>query len=211
MNLNLFNLKIKIDYSFLLFIILLLYISEFKIIIIVTFSLMVHEIFHLIVYKYFKKKKKEESKILLSISIFGGLASLDYKSFTRKERIILFSSGVFGNLILLLCFYKDNYFLIYNLILIVFNLIPIYPLDGYNIYKELRCYDYRKYKRIVIVIILSFLIVFMITKSFCILIIGLFLGHKNLKIREEELKNRLLILNYQMKKDNYNIENLIKI
>lgn len=211
MNLKIQKFDIKIDYSFLLFSIILLYISEYKLIFVISLSLLVHELFHLICYSIIKRRRNEEFKALLTISIFGGLAYLEYQNFSKIEKILLFISGIIGNIILVILLFKDVDFRTYNLILIIFNLIPVYPLDGYNIYKQLKCYNIKSYIKVLIVIILIFIIIFLFTKSFCILIISIFITLKNINIREEEFKNKLFNINQMMKKTNYNIESLSKI
>lgn len=209
MNILLKKININIDYSFILFSLTLLYIYQILTLFIIFISLFIHELFHILVYIYYKKKKNEVYKIELSISAFGGLASLDYKSFTKKEKIILFISGIVGNLFLIL--FKNEQLVFYNLILICFNILPIYPLDGFNIFKETKFYNDKNYKIIKIILYIIFFILFIFTKSLCVLFILSFLLYKNRNYHEEELKNHLNSLNSLFKKYNYDIERIKKI
>ena len=111
-----------------------------KIYICFLISILIHEISHIIVAKIFKIKLKN-----LRISIFG--ASLEIEK-TKKNRnikkILTYISGPISNLIVaILVKYinineSEKINIIYtNLSLCIFNLLPIIPLDGGNILREI--------------------------------------------------------------------------
>ena len=134
---NILN-KIKINnYTYLFFIICALcgYIKNITII----FSIcIIHELGHVFFIKLFKYKV-----VSVEILPFGGFTTIDKRINTSINKDILIAfGGIFFQLILLLiiyilknCFNFITYNLIFNysLILILFNLIPMIPLDGNNI------------------------------------------------------------------------------
>lgn len=148
--------------------------------------------------------------IVLNLSIFGGLAFLDYDNFKKEERILLFISGIIGNILLIIIF-KDKQMIYYNLLLVIFNLLPIYPLDGFNILKEFSFFNYKIYKVIFIIISLFLFIVTIITKSFGIMLILIFLIIKNIKMKEEILNSKLKNIKNILKQCKYNVEKFMNM
>lgn len=129
--------KIDISYT-LLFVIFLSFISGlFKDIIILFMVIVIHEMGHIFTSKLFEWRIDK-----ISIGVAGGYITYDEvidKPF--KEEFLIALSGFLFQLILFivsLFLYKNNlidykiYFLIkkYNISIFIFNLIPIYPLDG---------------------------------------------------------------------------------
>lgn len=128
----------KINYSFLLLISLSILLDNLMIVLIMILSLLLHEFGHLII--IFIKKIKI---LRFELTFLGGKIIIDEKSLLYQknfDKSLLYISGVFTNLIvfLSLTIIKTeslfiNYFKICNLILLIINIIPIYPTDGYNI------------------------------------------------------------------------------
>ena len=124
----------KINLSFILLIILSLYTGYIDKLLLFLCCLLIHECGHVVFIKMFKQKINK-----FSISIYGGTLELDnniYEQLSTMKQTIIYFSGVIINLLMYLLF-KNNEFGKYNLILFCFNLIPIYPLDGYNIIRLL--------------------------------------------------------------------------
>ena len=205
------NLKLNIDLSFIFFIILMLFLSLYNIIYTIILSLFIHELSHILIYVWICKKYNYKGKILLSLSIFGGICTMNYCFFMKSEKILLFSSGIIGTIILLLLTQNNLYFYKYNLLLILFNILPIYPLDGYNILNQFSFFN-QKIKKIISYLIILFLFIIVIfSKSFGILIIIMFLIIKNIKNKEEDILNRLNNISYNLKNKGYCIDNFEKI
>ncbi len=114
-----------------------------KNIIFIYLIVVVHELGHIIMLKYFKKKI-----IRVDIYPMGGVTTVDKRVNTPiKEEVIVAISGVVFQLILGLIFiiiFKLGFisrssitlFANYNKTIMMFNLLPIVPLDGYIIMRN---------------------------------------------------------------------------
>ena len=123
----------------------------FKYFLIIGSIILIHELGH-ISFALMFKRKIDKIKLLP----FGGLLILDsYLSENIFEDLIISIGGVFFQLIFIYILKLINIsnfdiFNYYNSIIIIFNLIPICPLDGYKIIKLLmelffpykRCFKY---------------------------------------------------------------------
>lgn len=87
-----------------------------------------HELSHIIFATIFGKKIK---KIKLSLAGICVTFSNEYLSVIK--RIIMYLVGPISNFVLALIFNNINFIYEVNLFLGILNLLPIYPLDGYNI------------------------------------------------------------------------------
>lgn len=130
--------KIKINNYTYLFILVCFLCGFIKNIIIIFSICLFHELGHIFFIKIFKYK-------IVSVELlpFGGFTTIDkhINSSISKDIIISFG-GILFQLMLLIIVYvlKNNFNVItynliikYNYILMIFNLIPIIPLDGNNI------------------------------------------------------------------------------
>ncbi|MBO5397572.1 MAG: M50 family metallopeptidase [Clostridia bacterium] len=132
-------MKIEIDLRVILLMIVFLFTSQIDIYVIFIFFVFLHELAHILVGLALGFKVSS-----ISMNIFGFSAQLyAYKSKKSFIRIITYLAGPIFNLICAIVFYfskLENEFalkLIYtNLLLFVFNLFPILPLDGGKILKE---------------------------------------------------------------------------
>lgn len=120
----------KINYSFYGLVILSLYTGYFNYLFLLILALLIHEIGHIIFIKIYK------IKILnFSLSLYGGILKLDDNSYDllkKYQKVLIYLGGILFNLIFYLLF-KNTVFGKYNLLLMIFNLLFIYPLDGYHI------------------------------------------------------------------------------
>lgn len=197
--------KIKINNYTYLFILVCFLCGFIKNIIIIFSICLFHELGHIFFIKIFKYK-------IVSVELlpFGGFTTIDkhINSSISKDIIISFG-GILFQLMLLIIVYvlKNNFNVItynliikYNYILIIFNLIPIIPLDGNNIVHLLleKVFSYElSYKintYISIVILIIFIIINYIYKLdnyfiISFLIYKLLVYIKNYKY----LKNRFLL------------------
>ena len=91
-------------------------------------TVIIHELGHILTIKLFKYQ-------IISVTLypFGGITKIDkpINSSINKELVIAFS-GILMQLILNL-FINDKLFKYYNLVIMLFNILPIIPLDGHRI------------------------------------------------------------------------------
>ena len=111
---------------------------------IIYFILIIHEIGHYIFFRYYNI---EVNKIVMYP--YGGMIDNNMLINTNSKKVLIISlGGIFIQIILyfiIFLLYKIgfvessfyNMFFKYNLYIILFNLIPIYPLDGFKILNSL--------------------------------------------------------------------------
>ena len=185
--------KFKIDYSFMLFLSLVILSPKQFIVFKVFLALLFHEIGHLFFIYLFKIKIKE-----LKLSIFGFFINLENNKFSFYKDLLIYSGGILFNLILLI--FNNSELNKICLYLILINLLPIYPLDGFNIIKTLVCYFFPYYYSLKVITILSiimniFLLIFLIyfnydlylIISFSYLCFLNFIYYKNIYIQLKKL------------------------
>lgn len=107
---------------------------------IVYFILIVHELGHYILFKYYNISVNK-----ITLYPYGGMIDNNMLINTNSKKVLIISfGGIFIQIILYLIIYllfkvgfiDYNFykmFFKYNLYIILFNLIPIYPLDGFKI------------------------------------------------------------------------------
>lgn len=175
-------MKITINIFTYIFYIILILSGYINYLIIYLFIMFFHELGHIITIRIFKYKIKE-IVILPSGGIIKTNISININSI---KQFIISISGILFQLILFLII-KDNgsylYTIFYklNISIIIFNIIPLYPLDGYKILLSVIEYFY-KYKIIIyisyIISIIFLIIMFISTKN---LFIFIFLYILNIK------------------------------
>ena len=164
---NIFKVSI-LTYIFLILAILSGYVRE---IIIAYIIIIIHELGHFLLMKYYKIKVNS-----INIYPYGGIIESDILINTNSLKVLIISLG--GILIQLILFligyylYKVNILNIYyykifikiNAFIMLFNLLPLYPLDGFKIINSLLELFYSYKLSIVLSIITNivFIIIFMI-------------------------------------------------
>lgn len=139
-------MKIIFSVHFLTYVLILLVIlcGRFNYLLIIGFIILFHDLGHIIVMRIYKIKINR-----IIILPFGSIIDSDIK-YNEESYIKFFIgiAGVFNQLLLYLLFYylykyglisylSYCIFLKYNKYIIVFNLLPIYPLDGLKIVSSL--------------------------------------------------------------------------
>lgn len=131
--------KFKIDNLTYIFILLSFLSGQLKTTIILYSIIIFHELGHIFIAYIFKYPIKE-----IIIYPYGGITKIDYKLNDNSIKLIILSMG--GVLFQILLYLFNNPLINkYNTYLILFNLIPIIPLDGSKILFEIYTYLF-KYK-----------------------------------------------------------------
>ena len=120
--------KFKINYFTYFYFLLAFLCGYFKNSCCLFLIVLIHECGHIFFIKLFKYQI-----VNVTLYPFGGLTKIDkpLNSSINKELIIA-SGGILIQLISLI-FIKNTLYKYYSLIIIIFNLLPIYPLDGNKI------------------------------------------------------------------------------
>lgn len=87
-----------------------------------------HELSHIIFASIFGKKIKK-----MKLSIAGVCVVFNDEELEIVKKIIVYIAGPLSNICLAFMFCKVQFIFEVNLFLAILNLVPVYPLDGYNI------------------------------------------------------------------------------
>lgn len=202
--------KLEIHFSFYLFFISLLFTSQNYYVFLVFLFLLLHEIMHIIVIMYFKI---EINKIVLMP--LGATIDCKIENRSLNEELWIYLAGILMNLIIaiFLVFFNVKWEIQFlNLSLMAFNLLPIYPLDGYRVFTTIYAY-FSPYKKVLFYpllfsmsLIMVLLIINLQIKSYNIGVMLFYLffqnivALKNKKYRHEEfLMQKYLHPNHYLK------------
>ncbi len=130
-------MKIKTDKSFFALIVLSIILGEFPKFALFWLAVLLHELSHIIIAKFLGFNTR-----LLSIQALGMSCIIDgMEQASLYKKIIITITGIVSNIFVFLLFNIlkiDSVFVTYfmqcNLILAIFNLLPIYPLDGSKLF-----------------------------------------------------------------------------
>ena len=160
-------MKFKISYLTYLFLILMLLSGLFKDTIALLIIILIHELGHIIVIKLLKYPISS-----ITIYPFIGIIKINKKINTKIIHDVLISLGgiinQLGFFIMLylieknLSIYFYQLLFSYNLKILLFNLIPIYPLDGFKLVNSLLNYLFSYQRSYVISITLNIAIIIVI-------------------------------------------------
>ena len=149
--------KIRFHPLFYIIVIISLLTAHFKELIYFTSIILIHELGHSIMALLFKYKVNR-----IDIYPYGGYSRLEYDINIPlyKELIILISGPIFQIIYVLIIYIIkidiDPIFYIFNRIILIFNLLPIYPLDGGKILNIIISYFISYYKSLKITIYSSY-------------------------------------------------------
>ena len=87
-----------------------------------------HELSHILFATLFGKKIEK-----IKLSIAGVCVTFNNSKLEIVKNLIIYLAGPLANICLAILFHKINFIFEVNIFLALLNLMPIYPLDGYNI------------------------------------------------------------------------------
>lgn len=180
MNIN----NIKIHFSFIIYLLIVLYGGLLKESFFFLSCLIFHEIGHIVMIKITKNKIER-----INLTCIGFFIDIKPKRQHWIKSVLIYSGGLLNTLILHLFLISNKNNIIYNFnsFILLINILPIVPLDGYNIIYTLLTLVYEdEYLNDVFLLIgaliITFLIIFyVIFKYSFILILIIFLAFKNIK------------------------------
>lgn len=149
--------KVKFHPLFYIIIIISLFTAHFKELIYFTSIILIHELGHSIMALLFKYKVNR-----IDIYPYGGYSRLEYDiNIPLYKELIILISGPISQIIYVLIIYiikidVDPIFYIFNKLILIFNLLPIYPLDGGKILNIIISYFIPYYKSLKITIYNSY-------------------------------------------------------
>jgi len=164
-------------YILLIFSLFLLNLHKFLIYLLIIF---IHELFHMFACLCFRLNLKK-----IELTIIGGFIDIPLYLLSPLKRLIVSLAGILFNLLLIFVL-KDKELIKYNYILIIFSILPIYPLDGFNILESIVCLfnkNNKILKRLNIISILSLfmlLVISLVFKIYFLIFIFIFLLKKNI-------------------------------
>ncbi len=187
-------LKINIHYSFLFLILIGLFAGRIVEILIFILIILLHELSHAITALLLGKKVKK-----ITITMIGGVVEIKGHYSTFLKEFLINISGILMNIFLLIIAknIKDMYYqkliVDFNRLMILINVLPIYPLDGFRLIDDIVYSYYSSYKAMKIINLMSlifsflFLLIGIYEKSGGLIMIAFFLILKNLglKFRQE--------------------------
>lgn len=141
-------MKIRIDLKILIFLAIFYFTNQIKIYITIMFFCFLHELGHILVGIILKMRPEKIEIMPCGFSSYfrANLGDINYKIkngnlLELKKIIIAFSGPIVSLILVILSIYIDMPYVtkqdvIYsNILILIFNLIPLYPLDGGRIIK----------------------------------------------------------------------------
>ncbi len=152
-------MKIRIHYSLALFGFVFLFTGFFREFLLFFLVIFAHELGHFLVARLFKQRIEH-----LTYTVLGGILKMEMTEISRFKQLLIYSAGIFVNLLLFLILKTlpdsqfKKLFANYNLLLICFNLLPIHPLDGFQIFQVLLSFFNSPYREFRISSLVSYLV-----------------------------------------------------
>ena len=190
-------MSIKIHFYLFVFMSYMFFIGKIEMFMIFYISILLHEIAHIVVALLLKVDVVE-----LNLMPVGVSAIYSDKISAKKEVIISIAGPIMS--LILAAYGKDSFISSVNIIIMILNLIPIYPLDGGRIQKNYFIHKYRYKKGIkisqmvsdlflIILFVLSIILIIYF-KNYYLLFLNLYIY--NLSKKEMKKERILGIINY---------------
>lgn len=200
----------KINNLTYLYLLLALLSGLFKQTIVILFIMIIHEIGHIILIYYFKYQINQ-----IEIYPYGFIMKINKPiNIPIHQDILISINGIVFQIILGLIInitYKNSTYLaifnIYNSFIMILNILPIYPLDGYQLINHILNYIFPYYyslkiSSIISLIVSTILIIYMIVSHNINILIGYFIL-ANIGLIYKENKINLIKFYYEQLNTKY--------
>lgn len=127
-------MKIHFHYTIVFTLLVFIFTGYYLEFLILMGTIIAHELAHVAASLLYRQRI-----LRLNLTLVGGMLDIDLKTHSMFRKLAVYTAGILLNVLFLILSEKipDPYYrqLVYqyNLLLIVFNLLPIYPLDGFHI------------------------------------------------------------------------------
>ena len=195
------NQKIKVSALLIMYFCIIIILQGIRYFLSILFPLLIHELFHIIVIKLCGYKI-ENIKFTFIGGVINYKVSINYNIQYYIKEMLISISGVIGNFVILLYSLKNNIndnVLHYNYLLLLFNILPIYPLDGSVFLKNLlnifydNDYTIDIIKNLSLFFIICLLFVSFIFKLYWLCVVGFMLLYKVKDISEVKKYDFMLV------------------
>lgn len=207
-------MEIILDLKIIIFIIIFYFSKQLKIYFLFMIFALIHELSHIFIARLLGNKLKKFKIMPIGFSIYIKTNLEDYNKKILKgskynlNKILIYLAGPLTNIVVVFFVYvinKNLLEIIYiNIIIAVFNMLPIYPLDGSKIlrnalkifFKNEKAYYYTNIVSNLALIICSiiFFLISIYLKNFIILIIIMYLWYVGIKENQiQKIRNKIYI------------------
>lgn len=147
----------KINYSFLLLFLLIIFSPKQSMVFKLLLCLIIHELGHIIPIFISKYKVKK-----IELSVLGFFMDLEKNKYSIIKDIFIYLGGILLNIF---CIFisKDIEIKQISTVLVIVNILPIYPLDGYNVLNSILLFYLPYYFSLIISKLLSILVLSIIS------------------------------------------------
>lgn len=132
MRIKKYDILIEIENLFVIILISFFFSAKIKVFLTSYFVcylfILFHELAHILIATFFGKKVEK-----IKLSIAGVCVTFNNEELKIVKNLIIYIAGPLANICLAIMFYKIKFIFEVNAFLAILNLMPIYPLDGYNI------------------------------------------------------------------------------
>jgi stage IV sporulation protein FB len=200
-------MKIRLHFTVVFTLLVFIFTGYYLEFLILMGTIIAHELAHVAASLLYRQRI-----LRLNLTLVGGMLDIDLKTHSMFRKLAVYMAGILLNVLFLLLSEKipDPYYrqLVYqyNLLLIVFNILPIYPLDGFHILEVFLSHMRDPFREQKILSFISFLFlaglmvfVILFTTSLAFWAIGFYLLYQNItySTNRKQMALQRIVKNYR--------------